>query len=162
MVTPVVRGFTLIELLITISITAFLLATAAPLTLDWVYSAQTRDARGKLVQGFSTAKAIALRNARGAATPLAAARLKISSDGTTNTVLACPCGIGSAACPPGATNLCWSATYRATIGTIISNATLTSSVPLTVDIDNRGTPLTGTGFTLSRGGSNNAEAGTLY
>ncbi len=159
---PAPRGFTLIELLITISITAFLLATAAPLTLDWVYSAQTRDARGKLARAFSMTKSIALRNAGGAAAPSAASGLKILTDGTTNTVLACIGAAGSATCAVGGSSLKWSATYRAAISTTINGVALSAAAPLTIDLDNRGNALTGTAFTLSRGGSNNAETGTLY
>lgn len=68
-----IQGFTLIELLVTIAIMVSLLLASVPLISDWMYSAQTRDAQAKLVQGFATAKALALRDPAQVSLPNAAA-----------------------------------------------------------------------------------------
>ncbi|MBC7415045.1 MAG: prepilin-type N-terminal cleavage/methylation domain-containing protein [Herminiimonas sp.] len=156
------RGFTLIELLITISITAFLLAVSTPLITDWVYSAQTRDARGKLVQAFGTAKALALRNAAGVTAKDPAAGLKVVTDGTDNVVLVCLNSTTMPACSIGGVNLKWSAKYNGAVTTQIKGITNSANTPLLIDLDNRGQPLAGTNFVLSRGGGANNETGILY
>lgn len=158
----VAGGFTLIELMITISIMVLLFLAAAPLISDWVFSAQTRDARGKLVEAFGTAKAVALRNPDGIPLPGVAAGLRIVTDGSYTTVLACNGSTANAGCAIGGANVQWSATYRASITTMIGGVTGSTATPLSINIDNRGDPTASTAFTLSRGASQNDETGTLY
>ena len=171
MPTSLPRGFTLIELLVTLAILAMLLLMAAPLATDWVHGAQTLQARGTLVQGFAQAKALALRNPCEApnATGTHAASLQATTDDATVTlkVLAQggsdPTQVGSYCTHLGARpNPQWSASLPGGVGLILNGTPLTSSTPLTVELDNRGLPATSIPFILRRGGNQNDETGTLH
>lgn len=151
------HGFTLIELLVTISIMVTLLLAAVPLITDWVYSAQTRDSQAKLQQGFATAKALALRNPGQVSLPGTAAGLRLMTSGATTTVLVCSGAPASSDCVPDGASVYWKTDYPASVST-----TLTSATPMMLGLDNRGTPLSATGYTLSRGGSQNDETGFFH
>lgn len=58
-------GFTLIELVVAITIAVLAMLVAAPLTSSWVDSARVNETQGLFQQGYSRAKALALRNANG-------------------------------------------------------------------------------------------------
>lgn len=149
------HGFTLIELLVTIAIMVSLLLAAVPLIGDWVYSAQTRDAQAKLMQGFATARALALRDPAKVDFPQAAAGLRLVTSGATTTVLVCTGAPTATDCDLGGAKVYWKTDYPASVSTTLSAGT-------TLGLDNRGTPLSTTGYTLSRGGSQNDETGFFY
>jgi len=156
-----VQGLTLIEILVTLTILVALLMTAVPFTIDWGHSAKTLEAKGTLVQAYSHAKALALRNPCNIAVSAStntAANLQISTDGMT-IALAVQAPIGctythgwSASLPSGVT---------LAIGTA-SPISPTSGTPINIAIDNRGMPTVATDFVLSRGGTQNEEKGTLH
>ena len=152
-----VRGFTLIELLVTISIMVALLLAAVPLISNWVNSAQTRDSQAKLLQGFATAKALALRNPAQVSLPGAAAGLRLVTSGAITTLVVCRGAPASSDCVPGGASMYWKTDYPASVSTTLSSAT-----PLMLGLDNRGTPLSATGYTLSKGGSQNDETGFFH
>ncbi len=156
------RGFTLVELLVTIAIVAMLLVVAGPLANDWVRSAQTHTARTQLIEGFDMAKALALRNPNSVVLPAAAAGMRVSTDGTTTTVLVCSGSAAGAGCVAGGASVQWSTTYSGLVTTTINGVAAVVGTPVTLDIDNRAQPATGTGFLLARGGTQNNEAGALY
>ena len=161
------RGFTLIELMVTLAILAMLLLMAAPLAADWVHGARTLQARGTLVQGFENAKALALRNPcadpNATGTPAAAA-LEAKIEGTTVTlnVLALPQGVSGCALLGARPNPQWTARLPDGVGLTLNGTLLTTSTPLTVNLDNRGLPAASTSFILRRGGHQNDETGTLH
>ena len=176
MPTSLPRGFTLIELLVTLAILAMLLLMAAPLATDWVHGARTLQARGTLVQGFAQAKALALRNPCEAPKPKLnasgtrpAATLKATTDDATVTleVLAQDDSVlapGEIVCThlSARPNPQWSASLPGGVGLTLNGTPLTSSTPLTVELDNRGLPATSIPFILRRGGNQNDETGTLH
>jgi prepilin-type N-terminal cleavage/methylation domain-containing protein len=156
---PANKGLSLIELMLVIALLAILAVIAAPFALGWSYGASTLDAKGKLVFGYSKAKAVALRNPTNALHGVASAGLAVLTDGMTTTVLVC--SGSSSACTPTSGSLQWSATYPGAITTTVGGTTVASAVTAHLDIDSRGIPLSATTFTLSRGGGND-ETGTLY
>jgi prepilin-type N-terminal cleavage/methylation domain-containing protein len=156
------RGFTLVELMVTITIVGLLLVMAGPLASDWVYGAQTHTARTQLIEGFDVAKALALRNPNNVVLPSAVAGMRVTTDGTTTTVLVCTGSAAAAGCVAGGASVLWSTTYSGLVTTTINGATAVVGTPLTIDIDNRAEPSTGTAYTLARGGSQNNETGSLY
>ena len=158
------RGFTLIELMVTLAVLAMLLLATVPLAADWIHSAQTRDAHGKLVRSYGTTKALALRNPLGAPAGTVAAGLRLEMDGAVVRLLVClgdPANASS--CTPGHTRVRATANYPATVSTALNGTTLASGVALVVALDNRGALLlpASTAYTLTRGGSQNNETGTL-
>lgn len=159
-------GFTLIELLVVIAILALLATMAAPFTMDWVYGSQTREARGKLNQAYATAKALALRNPLKAEGTGSAALLRAVMANDVITLLVCPgdpvlTGTG-ATCVSGHASVAWQASLPAKVGLTLGGTTVSTSASATLKLNNRGMPDSGSSFTLSRGGSNNDETGTLY
>ena len=156
-------GFTLVELLVTITILCLLLFAAVPLVNNWVYSAQTREARTKLVQAYGTAKALALRNpSQAGAPPAAAAGLRIVTTGSVSTLLVCKGDPTATACAMGGTNLYWNAALPGNVGIVIAGVTATATAPQTIGFTSRGIPTSGTSYTVSRGGAQNNETSTLY
>lgn len=156
-------GFTLVELLVTITIMCLLLFAAVPLVNNWVYSAQTREARSKLVQAYGTAKALALRNpSQAGAPPAAAAGLRIVTTGSVSTLLVCRGDPINTACAVGGANLYWNAALPSNVGISIAGVSATTAAPQTIGITNRGIPTSGTSYTVSRGGAQNDETSTLY
>ena len=154
-------GFTLIELLVTLAILAVLALAAVPLTVDWVHSARTLEARGLLLQGYAAAKAVALRNPCAAPADDGAAALQASPDGTTVTLRVTADECSYLQDHP---NRQWSAPLPGGVALTLDGTLLDAdSTPLTLELNNRGLPdATSATFTLSRGGSQNDETGTLY
>lgn len=134
-------GFTLVELLVTISIMVVLLLAAVPYTSDWLYSAQTRDAQAKLMQGFGTAKALALRNPLQAPLPLPAAGVRLVNTGQLILLLVCAGNPDSTDCAPGGASVYLKISYPASVNTLLDNKTLSAATPLSIGLDNRGAPL---------------------
>lgn len=146
-----------------ITILCLLLFAAVPLINNWVYSAQTREGRGKLIQAYGTAKALALRNpGQAGAPPAAAAGLRIVTTGSVSTLLVCKGDPTNAACAVSGANLYWSAALPSSVGIAIAGVTATATAPQTISITNRGIPTSVTSYTVSRGGSQNNETSTLY
>ncbi len=162
------RGFTLIELLLSLAITAMLVVVVAPLAGDWSRSAQTAGARARLVQGWSTAKALALRNPEAvphtdaANTRLPAAGLQVLRAGDEHVVLVCTGDPADDECRTGGSRVVWRATFTAQVGTVLAGTAVDGSTAAHIGIDNRGVPLGDTGYALTSGGSANDEAGTLH
>jgi type IV fimbrial biogenesis protein FimT len=156
------RGFTLIELLVTVGITALLVLAAIPFASNWVYSSQTLTGRTELIEAFSLAKALALQNPAQIALPSAAAGMRVVTDGTTTTLLVCTGSSAASGCAIGGANVQWSATYSGLVTTTINGVAAAPGSPLSLDLDDRGEPLSGTAFVLSRGAASNNETGSLY
>lgn len=153
-----IQGYTLVELLVTISIMVALLLATVPLINDWVYSAQTRDARAKLEQGLSTAKALALRNPAQVSQPDApAAGLRVVKDASATTLLVCAGDPGAADCKIDGASVYWHSSYPASVSTTLSAAT-----PPALGLNNRGLPLSPPDYRLSRGGPQNDERVTFH
>jgi len=155
-------GLTLIELMVTIAILLLLLLTAIPLVDEWIYSAQTREARSKLIQAYGSAKALALRNPTKAILPNSAAGLRIVTSGTTSTLLVCKGNPTDTACAVNGTNFYSAFELPSNVGVAIAGVTATSSAPQIIGITNRGIPISTTTYTVSRGGIQNNESGILY
>ncbi|CAN5233210.1 hypothetical protein BH10PSE16_BH10PSE16_22950 [soil metagenome] len=83
--------------------------------------------------------------------------LRLVTSGATTTLLVCKGAPTSSDCVPGGATVYWKTDYPASVSTTLSSAT-----PLTLGLDNRGTPLSATGYTLSRGGAQNDETGFFY
>lgn len=148
------------EWLVAISLTVMLGLAAVPFTADWIRSADCRTAASVLGFGFAKARAVAMRNPSGTVQGTAAGGLKIALSNSQALVLVCSGSAGAATCVNGGSTVLWSANYRATVSTTLGGSTLSSSTPITVDVDNRGKPLSATSYSLSLGGA--SEAGTLY
>lgn len=155
------RGFTLIELLVTLAVLAVLALAAVPLTVDWIHRARTLEARGLLLQGYAAAKAVALRNP--CAMPLdaadGAAALQASTDGTTVTLRVTADGCNYLQAHP---NRQWSALLPGGVALTLDGTLLdVATTPLTLALGGLPDAASAT-FTLSRGGSQNDETGTLH
>lgn len=156
-------GFTLIEMMITITVMCLLMLVAVPLVNDWIYSAQTREGRSKLVQAYGTTKALALRNpSQAGAAPAAAAGLSIVTTGTISTLLVCKGDPTNTACAVGGANLYWSAALASGVGVSVAGIAATAAAPQTIAITSRGIPTSATSYVVSRGGTQNNETSTLY
>lgn len=157
------RGFTLIELLVSLSITSMVLLASAPYLSDWTYSRQIKDANSKLLSAYGLAKALALRNPEAVPSTAAAAGIKVVTGASTRAVYVCKGDPASAACATGGANMLWSADFPAAISMTLGGSNVTSSSAVTVAINNRGMPTSGTvyGYTLSRGGSANGVSRSL-
>ena len=154
-----VAGFTLVELLVTITIMAVLLLGAVPVVNDWIHAAQAREARGRLVQGYGMAKALALRNpGQVGVPPAAAAGLRVVTLDGVSTLLVCRESPAAAACAVGGASLVWESELPVGVRITIGGVTASASVSIT----SRGIPTTSTSYMVSRGGPQNDEAGTLY
>ena len=157
------RGFTLIELVVTLAIMVLLLFMAVPLATDWTYSARTLQARGMLVDRFSQAKALALRNPCAApnATGSHAATLQASTDGTKVTLSVLSQGDSSCSHLAARPNPQWSASLPDGVTLTRNGIKLVTGTSDNLNIDNRGLPSASSEFTLSRGGTQNDETITL-
>ena len=157
------RGFTLVELLVSLSITSMVLLASAPYLSDWTYSRQIKDANSKLLSAYGLAKALALRNPEAVPSTAAAAGIKVVTGASTRAVYVCKGDPASAACATGGANMLWSADFPSAIGMTLGGSNVTSSSAVTVAINNRGMPTSGTvyGYTLSRGGSANGVSRSL-
>lgn len=161
------RGLSLIELMVSLGISAALLLAVAPLMPQWTQGAQTSDARAKLVQAYSTAKAVAMRNPLGVAevdgsnNPVAAAGVRVEVSGSELRVYACSGSPTAATCGATGANVVWRANYPSTVATVLAGTTVAAGTPATVSLDNRGVPSGSTTYAISRGGSSNDETGTL-
>jgi len=155
-------GFTLVELMVTTALVGILVLAAVPLATNWVYSSQTHTARTQLIEAYSLAKSLALQNPNFIALPAAAAGLSVTTDGTNTTLLVCVGSAAAAGCVSNGSSVKWSTTYSGLVATGINTIPVTTSTPFTLDIDNRGEPITSANYILSRGGSTNNETGSLY
>ena len=160
---PGQRGFTLIELLVSLSIMSMVLLASAPYLSDWTYSRQIKDANSKLLSAYGLAKAMALRNPEAAPSTAAAAGIKVVTGASTRAVFVCKGDPASAACATGGANMLWSADFPAAISMTLGGSNVTSGSDVTLAINNRGVPTSGTvyGYTLSRGGSANGVSRSL-
>lgn len=160
---PCQRGFTLIELLVSLAIMSMLLLACAPYLSDWTYSRQVKDANSKLLSAYGLAKALALRNPDAAPITSAAAGIKLVTGGSDRLLYVCKGDPAAQACAAGGANVLWSADFPAAIGMTLDGTSVTSGSTVTVAINNRGAPLSGTvyAYTLSRGGSANDVARML-
>ena len=151
------RGFTLVELLVTLTITSLVLLASAPYLSDWTYSRQIKDANGKLLSAYGMAKALALRNPEAAPAAAPAAGIKVVTGASMRALYVCKGDPASAACATGGANMLWSADFPAAISMTLGGSSVTSGSAVTLAINNRGVPTSGTvyGYTLSRGGSAN-------
>jgi prepilin-type N-terminal cleavage/methylation domain-containing protein len=154
-------GFTLIELLVALSIMVALLLSLAPFASDWVHSSQTRDARAKLILAYGVTKGAALRNPQAIQGAEPAASLKITTDGTTTTLLACACPSSDDRCTVGGNMMVWMGTYPSSVATTLNGVLLTASRALALELSNRSERVGASSFTLSRGNSSNDEIGDL-
>jgi len=153
-------GFSLVEWMVVVSLTAMLGLVTIPFTSDWGHSADCRTAASVLSFGFSKARAVAMRNPAAAAQGSAAAGMKVSLGSSQAQVYVCRGSASSTGCVSGGTSVLWTGQYRATVATTVGGATLSKTNTLTIDVDNRGTPLSGTSFNLTLGGA--SEVGTFY
>ncbi|MBC7007115.1 type II secretion system protein [Pseudoalteromonas sp. BZK2] len=74
-------GLSLIELMIVITIIGFLVLVVVPFTQSWIYEAQVNNARSLLANGYSQAKALALRNPQNSQGDLASSACVKLADG---------------------------------------------------------------------------------
>lgn len=157
------RGFTLVELLVTLTITSLVLLASAPYLSDWTYSRQIKDANSKLLSAYGMAKALALRNPEAAPAAAPAAGIKVVTGASTRALYVCKGDPASAACATGGANMLWSADFPAAISMTLGGSSVTSGSAVTLAINNRGVPTSGTvyGYTLSRGGSSNDVSRSL-
>lgn len=164
---PVMRGLTLVELMVTLAITAALMLAVVPLIGGWVEGAQVADARGKLVQAFGQARALALRNPDGvpaadaAGTPLPAAGLRLQREAALVRLLVCRGDPAAAACAVGGAALTWQVGFPPTVATTLGGVTPAAGGAATVALDNRGQALSSTTYLLRRGSTAHDETGTL-
>lgn len=159
------RGFTLIEVVITITLMVIIMLIAAPLGADWLFSAQTREARSKLEQGFGTAKALATRNPCSAPNALgsASAELQAASDsGIVTLSVVLPGNSASCSFLASSPNPQWSAQLPSGVSTTLNTAAVSAGAPTVIALDNRGTAASGVTFKLSKGSTGNDEEGTLH
>ncbi len=157
------RGFTLVELLVTLTITSLVLLASAPYLSDWTYSRQIKDANSKLLSAYGMAKALALRNPEAVPAAAPAAGIKVVTGASTRALYVCKGDPASAACATGGANMLWSADFPAAISMTLGGSSVTSGSAVTLAINNRGVPTSGTvyGYTLSRGGSSNDVSRSL-
>lgn len=152
-------GFTLIEMMVVICILAIILVTGVPLTVDWVHSAQTREARNKLEQAYGIAKAIAARNPCAIEGSAAAVALQLTA---TKVTVVLPGNSSSCDFLRGNPNPQWSATLPAGITLTSGGVPASQSVPVELELSNRGSPTGGdTEFRITKGSPANEEKGTL-
>ena len=154
-------GFTLVELMVGLSIMAALLMSLVPFTADWIHSSQTRDASAKLKLAYGIAKGTALRNPQASRGSDPAASLKITSDGTTTTLLSCSGPSTGAECKANGSAVVWTSSYPANVATELNGVLLTTSQAIGLELTNRSERIGAGSFTLSRGSVNNTEAVNL-
>ncbi|GGI21678.1 pilus assembly FimT family protein [Oxalicibacterium faecigallinarum] len=150
-----VQGLTLIEILVTLTILVALLMTAVPFTLDWGHSAKTLEAKGTLIQAYSHAKALALRNPCGASAVNNAASLEITINSPIDLAIKTP------ACTYTDTHS-WSAKLPSNVEFIQDAVTPATGSVITLVLNNRGMLTNRTTVILRRGGSQNDEEVILY
>ncbi len=160
---PAQRGFTLVEMMVSSSIASIALMSSAPFLSDWTYSRQTKDANSKVLSAYRLAKALALRNPEGVGVTAAAAGVKLVTGSQLRVLYVCKGDPATAACGNGGANVLWSADFPAVVTMTLGGASVAGSSPVTLALNNRGAPTTGTvlRYTLSRGGSASAISSAL-
>ena len=158
------QGFTLVELMVTVTILVLLVFAIAPLTTNWVYSAQNQDARSKFVRGYGMAKALALRNRSQAPLSAFAAGIRLVVAGTKTTMLVCDGDPAAATCAANVTGTTvkWQTTFADNVNVFIAGVLTTATNYQTIRISSEGIPSSGTDYLFSHGGSQNDERGKLY
>lgn len=163
------HGLTLIELLISLAILSMLLGLALPITRDWVYSNQTRDARGKLVLAYGLVKSLAMRNPAGVSSGSVAAGLRFEVRSSVVSVLVCQgdptvsvAGSGAKVCTDGGNAVVWKAEFPSGVAMSLGGVLVSAASAGTLALSNRGLPLAATDYLISRGVSANDESGSLY
>ena len=157
------QAYTLVELMITLTIMSFLLLACAPFLADWTYSSQVKDAQSKLLAGYGLAKALALRNPNAAQSNQTAAGIKVVTGASLSTVYVCKGDPSLSGCASSGANKLWSADFPSAVALTLGGSSVTASSSVTVSLNNRGVPTTGTvpSYTLARGVSANDATGSL-
>jgi prepilin-type N-terminal cleavage/methylation domain-containing protein len=139
------NGVTLIELMIVVAIVALIALFAVPMGSRWIAGSQVAETKALLLQGYSTARALALRNPSEATDNQAAAGLKLSDTGV---LLVCTGPPNDAACTPSDKSgiVVWQTDVVRGIGVSVTVATIA--------LTNRGIPLGSAPYSIAKGEEN--------
>ena len=145
-----VSGVTLIELMIVVAIIALIALFGVPLGGRWIASSQIAETKALLFQGYSTARALALRNPLGVTGVEAAAGMKLSNTGM---LLVCKGEPNEAACSTNDESgiVVWQTDLIRGTGVTVTAAT--------VSLDKRGIASGSATYSVSKG--QELEYGTL-